>query len=116
MYSLIGGIFNVNVFLWSNVPEDVERTCILFLTGVSANEIIHFSIYITAFKAGLLVVVFFFFWGGVQKCSVTPFNNESSHRCMITAGLRRAAVVRHNHIRDHKPSIMLQKPRPDTLS
>lgn len=46
MYSLIGGIFNVNVFLWSNVPEDVERTCILFLTGVSANEMINFYIYI----------------------------------------------------------------------
>lgn len=47
MYSLIGGIFNVNVFLWSNVLEEVERTRVLPLTGVSANEIIHFSIYIT---------------------------------------------------------------------
>lgn len=46
MYSLIGGIFNVNVFLWSTVLEEAERTCILLLTGVSANEIIHFSIYI----------------------------------------------------------------------
>lgn len=46
MYSFIGGIFNVNVFLWSIVLEEVERTHILLLTGVRANEITHFfSIY-----------------------------------------------------------------------
>lgn len=42
MYSGIGGIFNVNVFLWSNVLEELERTRILLLTGVSANEIYPF--------------------------------------------------------------------------
>lgn len=68
MYSLIGGIFNVNVFLWSNVPEDVERTCILFLTGVSANEIIHFSIYITALKQ----VCWLFFFCLVSKVFSDP--------------------------------------------
>lgn len=62
MYSLIGGIFNVNVFLWSNVLEEVERTHILLLTGVSANEICpFFYIYNTAFIAGLPILFILFF-------------------------------------------------------
>lgn len=47
--------------LWSNVTEDIERTCILFLTGVRTNEMIHFY----TLQHFMLVVCF-------RKCSVTP--------------------------------------------
>lgn len=59
MCSLIGGILNVNVFLWSDVLEEVERTRILLLTGVSAHEITDFYIWKTAFNAGLTILFIF---------------------------------------------------------
>lgn len=37
-----------------------------------------------------------------------PVNNESSHQCMIAAGVRGAAVVHQSHIHIHEPSKMLR--------